>query len=156
MHIYFCRSWFSNIVSFRYVSEVLNFLHDAFSIKFYTISSLRSFHDIIYNFLLMRNITRMNFGYWRKSISWKYFMLHEMTMKLHFMKSPERKISQCILPLRAPTLQGFILSCRNFTRWFVRQLSPRRCAEFSFFVDPVLLIILRWRRAFPNQKIIES
>ena len=108
-------------------------------------------------FLLMRNITRMNFGYWRKSISWKYFILHEMTMKLQFMKSPERKIiSQCILPLRAPTLQGFILSCRKFTRWFVRQFSPKRCAEFSFFVDPVLLIILWWRRAFPNQKIIES
>ena len=135
MHIYFCRSWFSNIVSFRYVSVVLNFLHDTFSIKFYAISSLRSFHDIIYNF----------------------FIDHEMTMKLHFMKSPERKIiSQCILPLRAPTLQGFILSCRNFTRWFVRQFSPKRCAEFSFFVDPVLLIILWWRRAFPNQKIIES
>ena len=38
--MYFCRSWFSNMVSFRYVLVFLNFLHDIFSIKFYTISFL--------------------------------------------------------------------------------------------------------------------
>ena len=38
-------------------------------------------------------------GYQSKSISWKYFMVHEMTLKLYFMKYSERKISQCILPL---------------------------------------------------------
>ena len=32
--------------------------------------------------------------------------------------------------LRAPTLQGLILSCRTFTRWYVRQLSPKQCTEF--------------------------
>ena len=35
--------------------------------------------------------------------------------------------------LRAPTLQRLILSCRNFTRWSVKWLSPKRCAEFSYF-----------------------
>ena len=38
--MYFCRSWFSNMVSFIYVLVFLNFLHDIFSIKFYTISLL--------------------------------------------------------------------------------------------------------------------
>ena len=42
----------------------------------------------------------MNVGYWSKSISWKYFIFHEMTLKLYFMKCPERKISQCILHFR--------------------------------------------------------
>ena len=55
--------------------------------------------------------------------------------------------------LRAPTLQGLILSSRNFTRWFVRLLSPKRCAEFSwFFVDRVLLIISLWITIFRNLK----
>ena len=39
--MYFCRSWFSNMVSFRYVLVFLKFLHDIFSIRFYTISFLR-------------------------------------------------------------------------------------------------------------------
>ena len=105
--MYFCRSWFSNMISFRYVSVVLNFLHDIFFIKFYTISSLRSFQGIFYNFLLMRNITRWMLDndvkvhrLWSKSISWKYFIFHEMTLKLYFMKCPERNSSQCILPFR--------------------------------------------------------
>ena len=37
--------------------------------------------------------------------------------------------------LRAPTLQGLILSCRNFTRWFARKLSPKCDAEFSCFSE---------------------
>ena len=37
--------------------------------------------------------------YQGKSISGKYFMFHEMTLKLFFTKCSERKISQCILPL---------------------------------------------------------
>ena len=41
----------------------------------------------------------MNVGYQRKSISWKCFMFHEMTLKLYFIKCSERKISQCILTL---------------------------------------------------------
>ena len=59
--------------------------------------------------------------------------------------------------LRGPTLQGLILSCRNFTRWFVRYLSPKSCAEFSwFFVYQVLLVILLRRTIFWNLKITEN
>ena len=55
--------------------------------------------------------------------------------------------------LKALTLQGLILSCRNFMRWFMR-LAVKRCVEFSwFFVDRVLLIILLWRTIFRNLKI---
>ena len=42
----------------------------------------------------------IKFRYWSKSISWKYFMFHEMPLKLYLMKCSERKISQCILPFR--------------------------------------------------------
>ena len=45
--MYFCRSWFSNMVSFRYVLVFLNFLHDIFSIKFYTISFLCKYNFFI-------------------------------------------------------------------------------------------------------------
>ena len=38
--MYFCRSWFSNMISFRYVLVFLKFLHNIFSIKSYTISFL--------------------------------------------------------------------------------------------------------------------
>ena len=38
--MYFCRSWFSNMVSFIYVLVFLSFLHDIFSNKFYRISFL--------------------------------------------------------------------------------------------------------------------
>ena len=48
----------------------------------------------------------MNAGYQSKSISWKYFMFHEMTLKLYFMKYSERKISQHIFPLRTPILKN--------------------------------------------------
>ena len=99
--MYFCRSWFSNMVSSRYVLVVLNFLHDNFSIKFYTISFLWDLFAISFTIFLL-----MNAGYWSKSISWKYFIFHEITLKLHFMKCPERKISHCILPLRTPFLQN--------------------------------------------------
>ena len=83
--MYFCCSWFSNMVSFRYVLVVLNSLHDIFS--------LRSFHDIFYNFLIHEKHYAMNVGHWSKSISWKYFIFHEMTLKMYFTKCPERKIS---------------------------------------------------------------
>ena len=35
----------------------------------------------------------IKFRYCSKSTSWKYFMLHEMPLKLYFMKCSERKIS---------------------------------------------------------------
>ena len=49
--MYFCRSWFSNMVSLRYVLVFLNFLHNIFSTKFYSVSFLCK-----HSFLLMRNI----------------------------------------------------------------------------------------------------
>ena len=107
--MYFCRSWFSNMVSFRYVLVVLNFLHDIFS--------LRSFHDIFYNFLIHEKHYAMNVGHWSKSISWKYFIFHEMTLKLYFMKFPERKISQCTLLFR------------NFVKF-----TGNTCARASFLI----------------------
>ena len=86
-----CRSWFSNLVSFRYVSVVLNFLHDTFSIKFYTISFLRSFHGIFYIFFIDEKHYAMNFGYWSKSISWKYFIFHEIPWMKNFTVYPPLK-----------------------------------------------------------------
>ena len=38
--MYFCCSWFLNMVSLRYVLVFLNFLHDTYFIEFYTISFL--------------------------------------------------------------------------------------------------------------------
>ena len=97
--MYFCRSWFSNMVSFKYVLVNLNFLHDIFSIKFYAISFLWDLFTVSFTiFLLMRNITQWILDT-EVTISWKYFIFHEMTLKLYFMKCFERKISQCILPL---------------------------------------------------------
>ena len=60
--------------------------------------------------------------------------------------------------VKTPTLQGLTLSCRNFTRWFVRQFSSKRWAECSwFFVDRVLL----WKVIFgtlrsPKLKYLEA
>ena len=70
----------------------------SFLLNLFDIFSLRSFHDIFYNFFIDEKHYAMNFGYWSKSISWQYFLFHEMTLKLYFMKCHERKISQCILP----------------------------------------------------------
>ena len=48
---------------------------------------------------------------------------------------------------------GFNPILQNFTRWFVRQFSPKQCAEFSWlFVDRVLLIILLRRTIFETLK----
>ena len=96
--MYFFRSWFSNMVSFRYILVVLNFLHDIFSIKVYTTSFLWDLFMISFTIFYWWETLSVNVGYWSKSISWKYFIFHEMTLKLYFMKCPERKISQCILP----------------------------------------------------------
>ena len=55
--------------------------------------------------------------------------------------------------LRAQTLQGLILSCRNFTWQFARELFPKQWPQFYwFFVDRVLLIILLRRTIFWNLK----
>ena len=54
------------------------------------------------NFLYRWETYAITLRYESKNISWKYFMVHEMLLKLYFMKFSERKISQCILPLRIP------------------------------------------------------
>ena len=133
--MYFCFSWFSNMVSFKYVFVVLNFLHDIFSIKFYTISSLRSFHDIFCNFfLLMRNITRGMLGTEVK-------VFHESIS--YFMKWPwnciswnalKEKLDSVSLPLRkvewkknvSSSLWPHVRSCRNFI------FPPQKCRIFKF------------------------
>ena len=57
--MYFCFSWFSNMVLFRYILVVLNFLRDIFSIKFYTISFLWDLFTLSFRiFLLIRDIMR--------------------------------------------------------------------------------------------------
>ena len=77
--MYFCRSWFSNMVSFRYVLVFLNFLHDIFSIKFYTISFLCK-----HNFFIDEKRTQ-----WMLGTKLKVF--HESISC--FMKSPWNCIS---------------------------------------------------------------
>ena len=63
-------------------------------------------------FLLVRNIGN--------EISWKYFMFHEMTLKLYFMKCSGRKISQCIL--------SFTERDKRFNHWSLQSLH-----SLSFF-----------------------
>ena len=53
----------------------------------------------------------MKFRYWSKSIAWKYYMFHEMLLKLYFMKYSERKVSQCILALRTAFLWNTFGGC---------------------------------------------
>ena len=94
--MHFCRSWFSNMVSFRYVLVFLNFLHDIFSIKFYTISFLWDLFTISFTiFLLMRNITRWMLDTEIKvfHISWNdpETVFHEMTWKKNFTVYPSLK-----------------------------------------------------------------
>ena len=50
----------------------------------------------------------MKLKYSGKSISWKYFLFHEIPPKLYFMKLSERKVSQCILAFMKLLIQGFI------------------------------------------------
>ena len=45
--------------------------------------------------------TQWNLNIKDKSISWKYFMFHEMALKLYFMKCPERKFLQSIFAWRS-------------------------------------------------------
>ena len=95
-----------------------------FSIKFYTIASLRSFHDIFYNSLLMRNITR-----WILDTEVKVF--HESNS--YFMKWPwnyiscnalKEKFHSVSFPLEFQLLQGcWTLQCGTFSlaRYFKEQ-----------------------------------
>ena len=69
---------------------------------FYTISFLLNFTRYLFSEIFSRYLLQffidekhyaINVEYWSKTISWKYFIFHEMPLKLHFMKCPERKIS---------------------------------------------------------------
>ena len=88
------RSWFSNMVSFRYVLVFFNFLHDISSIKFYTMSFLCK-----RNFFIDEKHTQ-----WMFDTKIKYFMkvfhvswndpetvFHEMLWKKNFTVHPSLK-----------------------------------------------------------------
>ena len=81
--MYFCRSWFCNMVSLRCVLVFGDFLHDIFSIKFYMISSLCK-----RNFLIGKKHTQ-----WMSDIKVKVF--HESISC--FTKWPWN----CILPFKS-------------------------------------------------------
>ena len=96
--MYFCHSWFSNMVSFRYVLVVLSFLHDIFSLKFYAISFLWDFFTISFTiFLLMKNVTRWMLDtevkVFHESISWNdpETVFHKMPWKKNFTVYPSLK-----------------------------------------------------------------
>ena len=74
----------------------------------------------------------LNVGYWSKSISWKYFMFHEMTLKLYFMKCLERNISQCILPFkRIFNLVWIGISWSSRSQMFFKIGVLKNCAIFT-------------------------
>ena len=50
-------------------------------------------------FLSMRNM-RNEIKILKQKYFMKYFMFHEMLLKMYFMKCSERKLSQCILAVR--------------------------------------------------------
>ena len=81
--MHFCRSWLSNIVSVGFMNLILlHFARYLFSV----------------NTIFAIDKKRMQWNLNTKvSLSWKYFMFHEMTLKLYFMKCSERNVSQCIL-----------------------------------------------------------
>ena len=55
--------------------------------------------------------------------------------------------------LRAPTLQGLILSCRNFTRWFCQIIvSKKMCGIFLIFCRSSFIINFIVRNSFSEPK----
>ena len=126
--MYFCRSWFWNMVSFRYVLVFLNFLHDIFSIKFYTISFLWDLFTISFTiFLLMRNITR-----WMLDTEVKVF--HESIS--YFMKWPWNCISWNALKEKFHSV-SFLLE-------ILQNLQENTCSIVSFLIKRKL-----WHKCFP-------
>ena len=61
-----------------------------------------------------------------------------------------------MLRLRSLTLQGLILSCRSFTRWSVRFLSSKLCAEFCWFFCSCIFNNYVDKSKFWNRKINKS
>ena len=60
-----------------------------------------------------------------------------------------------MLRLRPPTLQGLILSCRNFTRWFTRLFPSKWRVEFSWFFCSCFIKSFVVKSKFRNCKIIK-
>ena len=83
----------------------MNFLRDTFSIKFYTISSLRSFHDIFYHFFIDENhyaILDTEVKVFHESISyfmkwpWNCISLNALKEKFHSLSFPLKLIKNSL------------------------------------------------------------
>ena len=61
-----------------------------------------------------------------------------------------------MLRLRSLTFQGLILSCRSFTRWSVKFLSSKLCAEFCWFLCSCIFNNYVEKSKFWNRKINKS
>ena len=103
--MHFCHSCFAAMVSFRYVLVFLKFFCSYFmSNKYSSKLILLNFwcQDIFlckHIFLIDKEHTQWNLHTKTKGISRKYFMCHEILLKLYFMKCFEIKASYCILAL---------------------------------------------------------
>ena len=124
--MYFCRSWFSNMVSFRYVLVFLNFLHDIFSIKFYTISFLCK-----HNFFIDEKRTQWMLGtkvkVFHESIScfmkstWNCISWNALKERFHSVSFPLCKLHtsiQLLIFLEKKNLWIFYAICTCF-KYFV-------------------------------------
>ena len=86
-HIHFCRSWFSSMVSFRYVLVILIFFFFCFmSNKCFLIllNFTRCLFSVNTIFLLMRNIRNecseaATGAFCKKMCSWKFHKIHRKT-----------------------------------------------------------------------------
>ena len=61
-----------------------------------------------------------------------------------------------MLRLRSLIFQGLILSCRSFTRWSVKFLSSKLCAEFCWFLCSCIFNNYVEKSKFWNRKINKS
>ena len=61
-----------------------------------------------------------------------------------------------MLRLRSLTFQGLVLSCRSFTRWSVKFLSSKLCAEFCWFLCSCIFNNYVEKSKFWNRKINKS
>ena len=157
MHL--CHSCFSAIVSFRYVLVFLNFLGFCFTSNKYHLLKL-----MILNFRSQRILflCKHNFCYWwgtypkilNKSISWKYFMFHELPLKFHEMLW---KKSFTVYPCLYVFL--YVCSCRDYALaicgFIFKQLISIReekssCSVTLFFLNCESIIFQNWVIVFPN------
>ena len=105
-------------MSNKYFLRLLNFTRYIFSVN---------------NFLLMKNVRN---ECWVLSISWNYFMFHETTLKPYFMKCPERKILQCILP---------------FSLFLKNRYSEYTWIQWIFFPEPCILTLYKFKSIWLSQ-----